>query len=63
MSATPTRLYTVTNKATEEVRLVDASHPSVALGHVARAEYTVDKPTSKEAAALVAAGIKVESAS
>jgi hypothetical protein len=57
-----TRLYTVTNKATGEQRLIDANHPSVALGHVARDEFTVVRPSPKEAAELVAAGIKVESA-
>ena len=56
-----TRLYTITNKATGEQRLVDAAHPSVALSHVARDEFAVTKPTSKEAAALVEAGVKVES--
>lgn len=57
-----TRLYTVTNKATGEQRLIDANHPSVALGYVAKAEFSVVKPTSKEAASLVEAGVKVESA-
>lgn len=43
-------------------RLVSAKHPAQALRHVAEDTWTVDLPTALEAAALVAAGVKVEDA-
>jgi len=60
VSKTPTRIYTVTNNNTGRQRLVEATHPNVALSHVARAEFTVDTTDAKEAATLVAAGVEVE---
>ena len=53
-------LYAVRNKASGNIRLVDALTNSAALRHVAGDEYAVTIPKSREVAKLVADGVKVE---
>lgn len=62
---TPRRLYLVTpiDAAPEgQQQLVAATHPAVALAHVAREAFTVTVPTALQVAALVAAGAAVKEA-
>lgn len=53
-------LYAVRNKASGNIRLVDALTNSAALRHVAGDEYSVTIPKAREVAKLVADGVKVE---
>lgn len=53
-------LYAVRNKASGNIRLVDADNQAQALRHVAGDEYAVTIPKSREVAKLVADGVKVE---
>lgn len=53
-------LYAVRNKASGNIRLVDADNQAQALRHVAGDEYAVTIPKSREVAQLVADGVKVE---
>lgn len=58
--ASITRIYTVTNKATGARRLVDASHPSTAIRHVAASAFDVEVASAKDVATYMSSGIKVE---
>lgn len=52
------RIYTVERDGKK--RLVRASHPSVALTHVARSEYDVRVATQNDLESLLPQGVKVE---
>ena len=54
-----TRIYLVRNKATGSLTLVDSSHPSTALRHVAASAFDVQVASAKEVADLMTAGAKV----
>lgn len=56
----PTRLYIVTDKEGGAERLVDASHPSHAVKHVADQRFAVRVASGHDVARMVAAGVKVE---
>lgn len=60
--ATAIRAYLVTNAATKEQRLVQATHPSQARNFVARSQYSVDIVNAPEVIKLMSAGIKAEMA-
>lgn len=57
----PRRLYLVTAQSGQQ-HLVSASHPSHALAHIARAEFSVTVPNALTVAALVTAGLTVKEA-
>lgn len=56
---TVTRIYSVADQA-GKVRLVEASHPSHALRHVAEATFTVKIPAPRELVELTKKGVIVE---
>ena len=60
-STTPRRLYLVADQHGTQ-HLVSATHPSSALAHIARAEFTVTVPTALAVAGLVANGLTVKEA-
>lgn len=60
-TATPRRLYLVSDQHGSQ-HLVSASRPSVALAHIARAEFKVTAPTALTVAGLVANGLTVKEA-
>ena len=60
-STTPRRLYLVSDQHGSQ-HLVSASHPSVAMAHIARAAFTVTVPTALTVAGLVANGLTVKEA-
>jgi hypothetical protein len=57
---TQTRIYLVEATATTASRLVRATHPAHALGHVARSAFTVAVATQDQLVDLLAEGVKVE---
>ena len=60
-TATTRRLYLVSDQNGTQ-HLVSATHPSVALAHIARAEFSVTVPTALTVAGLVANGLTVKEA-
>lgn len=62
MASENTRIYAVTAKESKDVALVEASHPSQALRHIAEDQYSVEIATTKQVALLVGAGQVVEKA-
>ena len=60
-TTTPRRLYLVADQHGSQ-HLVSATHPSTALAHIARAEFTVTVPTALAVAGLVASGLIVKEA-
>lgn len=63
MSKTPTRIYVVTCKGTENHRLVRATSQAQALRHVALDEYSVDVATQETLVDILGDGCEVETAS
>jgi len=59
MAAT-TRIYIVFDKATSDVRLVRATHPSHALQHVARDTFSSRVATQDDLIDALAAGVHIE---
>jgi hypothetical protein len=57
-----TRIYKVVGLTPDDVRLVDASHPNAAIRHVAESIYSVSVASTKDVAALLGRGVKVEEA-
>jgi hypothetical protein len=60
--AAATRVYCITNNATNVSRLVVAQNPAQAIRHVARDELACDIPTTEEALAMYGEGVKLERA-
>lgn len=56
------RIYAVTDhrQPTQRARLVEATNPAQARGHVARSQYGVEVASQKQIAELVKAGVAVE---
>lgn len=64
-----TRIYVVADTKTYDsaqpapsMRLVRATHPNVALSHIARSQFKVHVATQDNLADLIGAGVKVEDA-
>jgi hypothetical protein len=57
-----TRLYTVENTKTKEVRLVEAKNQSAAVNHCIRNDYEVKSANAIRVAKLMSSGVKLESA-
>lgn len=58
--ATQPRVYSVTEKAGGKVRLIEASHPSHALRHVASDTFVVKVPTQRELIDLMKKQVPIE---
>lgn len=59
MAATAKRIYVVTGKGMDP-RLVEASHPSIAMRHVAKGKFAVEVASQDDLVFLIGKGTKVE---
>lgn len=57
-----TRIYTVTEKGSDKVRLVEASSQSQAIRHVVADRFEATAASGKDVAAAMQAGVKLETA-